>query len=108
MKSASRSLLFVLFTVAATLVYFLGVRPRLRATTELAERSRAVGRPSVNVVVAQHAALANELVLPASLQPLQEASIYARTDGYLGRLLVDLGDHVTAGQPLAIIDGPEV
>ena len=108
MKSASRSLLFVLFAVTVALVYFFGVRPRLRATTELTERSRAVGRPSVNVVIAQHAALANELVLPASLQPLQEASIYARTDGYLGRLLVDLGDHVTAGQPLAIIDGPEV
>jgi RND family efflux transporter MFP subunit len=64
--------------------------------------------PSVSIIVAQPAALATELLLPASLQPLQEASIFARTDGYLARLMVDLGDQVKAGQPLAIIEAPEV
>jgi RND family efflux transporter MFP subunit len=105
----SRSVVVILIVLlGAAVVYFLGVRPRLRSTADLQKRGRAVGRPSVNVVAALPAALATELLLPASLQPLQEASIYARTDGYLSRLLVDLGDKVTAGQPLAIIDAPEV
>ncbi|MEO7598495.1 MAG: efflux RND transporter periplasmic adaptor subunit [Opitutus sp.] len=109
MKSVSRSLVLLLVIAAVVLgIYFLGIAPRLRAKTELSERIRAVGRPSVNVIVAKRATLANEILLPASLQPLQEASIYARTEGYLSQLLVDLGDRVKAGQPLAIIEGPEV
>ena len=37
-----------------------------------------------------------------------EASIFARTDGYLARLHVDIGTTVTAGQLLAEIDAPEL
>ena len=109
MKSASRSLLVVVVAAGViAVVYFFGVAPRIHARSLLAERSRAAGRPSVSVVKAATAPLATELLLPASLQPIQEASIYARTDGYIARLLVDLGDQVKAGQPLAIIEGPEV
>lgn len=64
--------------------------------------------PTVNVVVAARSSAAVELVLPASLQAFQEATIYARTGGYLSKWLVDLGDKVTAGQTLALIDGPEL
>ena len=65
-------------------------------------------RPAVNVVLAARSAAAVELVLPASLQAFREATIYARTGGYLSKWLVDLGDKVTEGQTLAIIDGPEL
>jgi RND family efflux transporter MFP subunit len=108
MKPASRFPLFLLFVAAVAAVYFLGVRPRLSARAELDARARATDRPSVNVVIAAHAPSANEITLPASLESLEEAPIYARTDGYLAKYLVDLGDHVHAGQPLAIIEGPEV
>jgi membrane fusion protein (multidrug efflux system) len=109
MKTASRVLIFIATVgLLVAVIFFVAVRPRLHASAELKDEARAKGHLAVNVIVAAHAALANELVLPASLQPLQEASIYARTEGYLSRLLVDLGDHVTAGQPLAIIEGPEV
>ena len=108
MKSASRSFLFLSITALAVIVYFVGIRPRVYASAALDERARAVGHPSVNVIVARHSPNANEILLPASLQAFQEIPIYARTTGYLSRFLVDLGDHVTAGQTLAIIDGPEV
>jgi RND family efflux transporter MFP subunit len=65
-------------------------------------------RTTVNVIVARKASAATELVLPANLQALQEAAIYARTTGYLSKFLVDIGDTVKAGQTLAIIDSPEV
>ena len=108
MKSVSRTLPLLLAAGLALVIYFVGVRPRLRASAELADREHAMDHPPVNVVIAHHAPLANEIVLPASLQALEEAPIYARTDGYLAKYLVDLGDHVKAGQALAIIDGPEV
>ena len=34
--------------------------------------------------------------------------IYARTSGYVRRRYVDLGDRVTAGQVLAVIESPEI
>jgi RND family efflux transporter MFP subunit len=50
----------------------------------------------------------NSLRLPASIQPLEEAVIYSRADGYVARWLVDLGDKVKADQLLAEIDTPEL
>jgi RND family efflux transporter MFP subunit len=49
-----------------------------------------------------------ELVLPGTLQANYDAPIYARTNGYLKRWLVDIGTHVRAGQLLAQIESPEV
>ncbi len=105
MKS-SRSLFAVSLSAAAALVCLSGVSPRLAA----AEPAQTTGphRPVVNVVLAQRAAVPNELVLPATLQPSQDAPIYARTTGYLARYLVDIGDNVKAGQTLAIVESPEV
>ena len=45
-------------------------------------------------------------MLPGTMQAFTDASIYARTDGYLKRRLVDIGAHVRAGQLLAEIDTP--
>jgi RND family efflux transporter MFP subunit len=42
------------------------------------------------------------------MQALTEAPILARTDGYLKRRLVDIGDRVRAGQVVAEIDAPEL
>jgi RND family efflux transporter MFP subunit len=46
--------------------------------------------------------------LPADLRSMQQTSIYARASGYLKRNLVDIGDHVEAGQLLAEIDTPDI
>jgi multidrug efflux pump subunit AcrA (membrane-fusion protein) len=51
---------------------------------------------------------AEELRLPGSVSANYDAPIYARTNGYLRRWLVDIGTPVKAGQVLAEIDAPEV
>ena len=48
------------------------------------------------------------VTLPGSLEPIQETTVYARTNGYVRRFLVDIGDAVKTGQVLAEIDAPEV
>jgi multidrug efflux pump subunit AcrA (membrane-fusion protein) len=42
--------------------------------------------------------------LPGNVQAFQSSSVYARTDGYLARWLVDIGDHVEKVQMLAEIE----
>jgi RND family efflux transporter MFP subunit len=47
-------------------------------------------------------------VLPGNIQAVTEAPILARADGYVKRRMVDIGDRVQAGQPVAEIEAPEV
>jgi len=49
-----------------------------------------------------------ERLLPGNSLALFETDIYARTNGYLKRRLVDIGDRVEADSLLAEIDTPEV
>jgi RND family efflux transporter MFP subunit len=48
------------------------------------------------------------LELPGNIQAITEAPILARADGYLKSRMVDIGDRVRAGQPLAEIEAPEL
>ncbi|GAC1351432.1 MAG: efflux RND transporter periplasmic adaptor subunit [Polyangiales bacterium] len=48
------------------------------------------------------------MVLPGSVQPLEETIVYSRASGYLRKWLVDIGDKVKPGEVLAEIDTPEV
>ncbi|NIG01081.1 efflux RND transporter periplasmic adaptor subunit, partial [Burkholderia sp. Tr-849] len=45
---------------------------------------------------------------PGSVMPFAEASIYARTSGYIAHWSADLGTHVKAGQTLAQIAAPDL
>ena len=48
------------------------------------------------------------LVLPGSTQAIQEAAIYARTNGYVRKWYTDIGAKVEAGDLLAEIETPEI
>jgi len=88
-------------------LFGIGLIPRLqtqKATADIAKDNR----PSVSVIPAARGNAASELSLPGTLLPSEEAPIYARTNGYVKRWLVDIGAKVTAGQLLAEIDTPEV
>lgn len=64
--------------------------------------------PRMEVMRVGRSSVQSELKLPGTLQAVTEAPILARADGYLKTRLVDLGDRVRAGQPLAEIDAPEL
>ncbi|NHN86696.1 efflux RND transporter periplasmic adaptor subunit [Acetobacter musti] len=63
--------------------------------------------PSVTVVHPGGHAV-DTLVLPGILQAWYSAPVYARTNGYLRKWYVDIGQKVEAGQLLAEIDTPDV
>jgi RND family efflux transporter MFP subunit len=48
------------------------------------------------------------MILPGNSYAYSDASLYARTDGYLSKWYFDIGAHVRQGQLLAIISSPEV
>ncbi|WP_161596770.1 efflux RND transporter periplasmic adaptor subunit [Chitinophaga vietnamensis] len=46
--------------------------------------------------------------LPAELIPLEQADLSAKVPGYVKEIKVDIGDHVSKGQLLVLLDAPEV
>jgi RND family efflux transporter MFP subunit len=86
----------------------VGFIPQLRQrqiatadTNQLAVSTVAVVSPVSNLP-------ASGLNLPAEIKPWQEASIFARVNGYLKSGLVDIGAHVEKDQLLAEIDTPDL
>jgi RND family efflux transporter MFP subunit len=84
--------------------------PRRHANDELlaTARERAQALPRLTVVKPRLLSNERKLTLPGSVQPLEEAVIYARASGYVQRWLVDIGAHVQANELLAEIDTPEL
>ncbi|HYL73793.1 MAG TPA: efflux RND transporter periplasmic adaptor subunit [Bryobacteraceae bacterium] len=100
-------LLTVVILIAAVA---FGLIPRMSRQKALlaasdVERERV---PVVDTVVVRSAAATSDLVLPGNVEPMLEAPIYARADGYLRKLYVDIGDRVKVGQALADIETPEL
>jgi RND family efflux transporter MFP subunit len=85
-----------------------GIAGRAKAMTALAAETRELGIPTVSVTTPRRGAPQDEIVLPGTMQAFTDAPIYARTNGYLRRRLVDMGSRVKAGQLLAEIDAPEL
>ena len=46
--------------------------------------------------------------LMAEFRPLQEVDVHAKVAGYVQKILVDVGDHVSKGELLAVLEVPEL
>src|SRR5215831_3114253 len=90
--------------------FFAGYLPlqKREATVRAEADEREKALPRMAVMRVSRGSDANELKLPGTMQPITEAPILARADGYLKRRIVDIGDRVRAGQVLAEIDAPEL
>ncbi len=85
------------------------ILPRLDRRTALAQtKERAQAGLKVSTVSARPGPKEIVLTLPGGTQAIQETTLYARTNGFLNRLLVDIGARVEAGQLLAEIESPEI
>jgi RND family efflux transporter MFP subunit len=82
--------------------------PKLRHKETLQEDVRAnAGPPPVAVTRVSLGQATNVLDLPGTVQAFSQTPIYARTNGYISKRFVDIGDHVKAGQLLAVIEDPQ-
>src|SRR6476646_5692099 len=74
----------------------------------LVNSTKADSPPRVEVVRPRRVTVAHRLQTNATLEAFEEADLFAKVSGYLSDVRVDIGDHVKAGQVLAVIDVPEM
>ncbi|PVX73175.1 efflux RND transporter periplasmic adaptor subunit [Paraburkholderia unamae] len=106
-KPRRAALVIGLACLAAALLA-AGIVPRLEARTAQAQQVAAQRDLIVSTLVPQRAPASQDLLLPGSVMSWADASIYARTSGYVQHWYADIGAHVKAGQTLAQIDTPEL
>ena len=111
--SISRTRAVVLALVALGVLggaFAIGYLPRRAARESLAGETLAAGSALVRVEVVTPKVETSDraLLLPGSVQPLEETTIYARASGYVRRWYADIGDKVKDGQVLAELDTPEL
>ena len=79
-----------------------------RASAQLKKSTEEHSFVTVATTRPQALSDSTDLILPGSVQANYEAPIFARTNGYLKRWLVDIGTPVKAGQVLGEIESPEI
>jgi RND family efflux transporter MFP subunit len=87
-----------------------GIIPRVLHRSQLAGEEKAAEgvEPRVLVAAATREKAGTPVVLPGTVQPLQETAIYARANGYVRKWYVDIGAEVKKGQLLVELDLPDV
>jgi RND family efflux transporter MFP subunit len=80
----------------------------LAASPSPAKLTEAASRPSVEVAQPRRLTMAQRLQTNATLAAFEEADLFAKVTGYVSDVRVDIGDHVKAGQVLAVIALPEM
>jgi RND family efflux transporter MFP subunit len=104
----------ILLAIIAGIVFafFAGYIPLQRrmaiVRSEALEQEQEQTVPRVEVAPVERSSNNAELQLPGNIQAITEAPILARADGYVSRRIVDIGDRVRSGQPLAEIEAPEL
>jgi RND family efflux transporter MFP subunit len=104
-----RKLILVVGALAASGFLTAGILPRMSRDAS-ATRTQEQAGSALKVAVSEPriSARSFEVALPGSTRALQEATLYARTSGFVSQILADIGDSVREGQLLAVIESPEV
>lgn len=72
------------------------------------ETATTIVADSVEVFILKKETVTKALALPAELHPWERAEVYAKVQGYVKELKVDIGDRVKKNEVLLILDAPEV
>lgn len=88
--------------------FAMGVGPRIKEREALAKAQTALAAPRrVRVATVKAGEPTYDITLPGTSSPFHSAVLYGKATGFVRKNLVDVGDHVKAGQLLAMIDAPE-
>jgi RND family efflux transporter MFP subunit len=102
--------IFLAMTALLVVAFFSGYIPlqKRNAIIRNLAQEQEQALPRVEVIQVGRSSRKSELVLPGNIQAVTEAPILARAEGYIKRRMVDIGDRVKAGQPIAEIEAPEL
>lgn len=109
-RSLGFGLIFAVLLAMAAIGWFVykGITTRVSAEKALVVETHDAAFITVAVTHPKVTGATQELVLPGNTQPLIDAPVYARTNGYLKKWYADIGTRVHAGDLLAEIETPEV
>jgi RND family efflux transporter MFP subunit len=81
------------------------------ATSERKVNAKQTGDDSartVAVALVKRSPIVDSLTLSGAFRPYQQVDVHAKVAGFIRKIYVDVGDHVKAGQVLAILEVPEL
>jgi len=107
-RGSARWPLVIGAVVVVVVLLVVGILRHLATRRAQEQFADATAETVVNVQVAHGNPKPVDLVLPGSVQANQATTLYARSNGFLGKWLVDIGDNVKQGQTLAIIETPDL
>ncbi len=73
-----------------------------------AQAATAAATPTVAVARVAREELIKAIDIAAEFRPYAEVDLHAKVSGYVRQMKVDIGDHVQAGQLLAVLEVPEL
>ena len=91
---------------AVVIVGLITLRLLTRTTTKVDASEETL--PSAAVVLVKRAPIANAVTLSGAFHAYQQVDVHAKVAGYIRKIYVDVGDHVKAGQTLAVLEVPEL
>ena len=102
-----------LLTVIAVflVLVLLAWRWATRGPTEADDQNHSIAPSAETVAAVAHAErhnVGNTLTIAGEFKPFQDVEVHAKVAGYIKKIYVDVGDHVQAGQTLAILEVPEL
>jgi len=92
--------------VCVLIVGIIGFRFLTRTTAAAEPPDQTV--PTAAVVLVKRGLVANSITLAGAFRAYQQVDVHAKVAGYVRRIYVDVGDHVKAGQTLAVLEVPEL
>jgi membrane fusion protein, multidrug efflux system len=78
------------------------------APAQTTEKATPAAPPTIEVVKVTEQPLDVTLSLPGELTPYQTVALYARVTGFVKTIRVDRGSRVRAGEPIAVLEAPEL
>src|SRR6266545_4247389 len=108
MNFTNRTGIKIMVVVAGLGVAGIVAERHLAASPAPANSTKADSPRPVALVHPSRVTLAQRLQTNATLEAFEQADLFAKVSGYLSDVRVDIGDHVKAGQVLAVIDVPEM
>lgn len=82
-------------------------KPASRPAPPTVETGSLGAASTTSIAIADTATVQVAFALPSQLYVEHDATIYARSSGIVESILVDLGSHVSAGQPLARLESTD-
>lgn len=106
MKPGKIAISVVVVAVAGAAVALWG--PWSRGATVRASTANPAADEIVPVAKVDRANLAREIKLTAEFRPYQDVEVMAKVAGYVKKIYVDVGDRVSQGELLAVLEVPEM